>query len=635
MAAKTSLKTFNRGLVVNVRALLIVWQASPWYAFLGLMTTLFTALVTPAQVWILREVIDQVSENINRDAASSSYWANLLGPITLYLFVWMLGEFFQAISFSVNEMITRKVHFHAHQIVLKKAASLSLAFYETPSYFDQMQLARSEIWRFYNIAYFAFSILTQVITVVALLILLGQINLVMPFVLVLTTLPRLISQSYFMTERAKIVMRNAPAERKADYLSWLLTAREPVKEVRLFRLQDYILDKFRAFADQYVKSIGSVVIPQARVNFFLSLLSLLGTATIWGYAIIEAGRGNITLGGIALIFQSTEGCRTTLDPLFSDFGYIFENVFYLNNFFTFLDLPPGSVAGALASPTINSSNRPQVGSLEKGTLKFQHVTFRYPGSDHAVLKDISFTIHPGKTIALVGENGAGKTTLVKLLSRLYDPSEGQILLNGLDLREYDPEEYYSQVGVIFQDFTRYELSARENVGFGCIKAVEQIDQVRLAAEMGGALGLIEKLPDGFETILGKRFEEGNLQKKSVDLSGGEWQKVALARAFMGTVNGGNASLLILDEPTAALDAYAESEVYNRFAELTQGKTTVFVTHRLSSVKIADKILVLKDGCLIEEGIHAELMALKGEYATMFLLQAERYQIHPSEGEVNP
>ncbi|MBE0696308.1 MAG: ABC transporter ATP-binding protein, partial [Anaerolineaceae bacterium] len=230
----------------------------------------------------------------------------------------------------------------------------------------------------------------------------------------------------------------------------------------------------------------------------------------------------------------------------------------------------------------------------------------------------------------VGENGAGKTTLVKLLSRLYDPSQGQILLNGRDLREYDPEEYYRQVGVIFQDFTRYELTARENVGFGSIQAVDDLTQVRQAAEMGGALGLIEKLPGGFETMLGKRFENGDPTRKSVDLSGGEWQKIALARAFMGTVNRGNASLLILDEPTAALDAYAEAEVYSRFSELTQGKTTLFVTHRLSSVKIAHTILVLKQGRLIEEGNHAALLELKGEYAKMFSLQAERYQIHSTE-----
>lgn len=630
MSAKTTLKTIQRGIAVNVRALGLVWRASPGSATLNLVATLFSALMIPAQVWISREAIDRVSTAINLKADLSSNWTVLVTPMLLYLIVWGLGEFFQAISFGVNELIQRKVHYYAHQVVLKKAASLSLAFYETPAYFDQMQLARSEIWRYFNIAYFTFSILTQAITVTALLIMLGQVGVALPVVLVFTTLPRLISQSYFMTERAKLIMRNAPAERMADYLSWLLTAREPVKEVRLFKLQNYILQKFRKYADQYVNSIGSVVIPQARTNFFLSLISLMGTIAIWGYAILEAMRGNITIGAMALIFQATERCRTTLDPLFSDFGYIFENVFYLNNFFGFLDLVPGSVTGALSHPATGQGQPPEVGALETGTLTFNHVTFHYPGADSPALQDLSFTIRPGETIALVGENGAGKTTLVKLLSRLYDPSQGQILLNGRDLRDYDLESYYTQVGVIFQDFTRYDLSARENIGFGSIEEVDNLERVQLAAEMGGARGLIEKLPYKFETMLGKRFENGDAAKKSVDLSGGEWQKIALARAFMRTINGGKAAMLILDEPTAALDAFAESEVYNHFSELTQGKTTIFVTHRLSSVKIAQKILVLKGGRLIEAGNHAELMAMKGEYARMFLLQAERYQIDATE-----
>ena len=249
-----------------------------------------------------------------------------------------------------------------------------------------------------------------------------------------------------------------------------------------------------------------------------------------------------------------------------------------------------------------------------GPIELQSVSFRYPGADRDALIDIPFTIQPGEKVALVGENGAGKTTLVKLLTRLYDPTAGKVFMNGVDLRTLDPQRYYHQLGVIFQDFARYSFTAGENIGLGCVEALANEERIRQAAHMGGAAQLIERLPHGYETMLNKEFEGG------VDLSGGEWQKVALSRAFMR-----DAALLILDEPTAALDAYAESEVYQRFAELTQGRTTVFVTHRLSSVLMADKILVLKGGRLVEAGNHACLMALQGEYAAMFNLQAKNYQ----------
>jgi ATP-binding cassette subfamily B protein len=246
---------------------------------------------------------------------------------------------------------------------------------------------------------------------------------------------------------------------------------------------------------------------------------------------------------------------------------------------------------------------------------FQHVSFRYPGSEQDVLNDISFTIQPGETVALVGENGAGKTTLVKLLTRLYDPSQGTVTIAGRDLRQVDPQLFYQQIGAIFQDFRYYNLTVKENIGFGNLAELENMARIRRAAEMGGATELIEGLPHQYETMLGRVFLED-----SKDLSGGEWQKIALARAFMRDV-----PLLILDEPTAALDAFAENTVYNRFAELTKGRTTIFVTHRLSSVRMAGRILVLKEGRLIEAGNHDELMAQGGEYASMFKLQAERYQ----------
>ncbi len=608
--------------VVYIRALGLVWDANPRYALLSLSTALFTAAAVPAQIWIAKVIIDRVALMLGQSKTGGAQngiplLAPLLLPLGVYLTIWLVSEFFQAVYSSVQNLLSEIIMRHAQYLLLKKAAQLPVAFYETPAFYDKMVLARSQIYRFANLSYYLFSIATQTVTLLSLLILLGQASLVIPAVLLLTTLPKIISQTHFVNRMASLTMRYAPTERMVSYLSSLLAERETVKEIRLFGLQEYFLKSYRRFSRQYVGDMAAITIQKERTNFLLTVLSLGGTAAIWIYTTFLAVLAQISLGDVALVFQSTERSRAAIDQLFFYVGFSLENVIYLKNFFEFLDLPPDSVPGALRQMVTNqegAAGKRVDGALRRGLIEFKGVSFHYPGAERMVLENVSFTLHPGQALALVGENGAGKTTLVKLLARLYDPSEGQILLDGRDLREYDLADYYRQIGVIFQDFARYDLTARENIGLGCVEAIEDRERVRQAARLGGAAGLIEKLPQQIETVLGKRFEGG------VDLSGGEWQKVALSRAFMR-----EAGLLILDEPTAALDIYAESEIYGRFAELTRGKTTVFVTHRLSSVKMAQKILVLKEGRLIEEGTHEGLLAKGGEYARMFTMQAERYQ----------
>ena len=346
----------------------------------------------------------------------------------------------------------------------------------------------------------------------------------------------------------------------------------------------------------------------------LALLSFIGTAGIWIYAIIQAVQARITLGDVALVLQVAEQARTRLAGLFFEIGEIYENGLFTTNLFRFLDLAPDSVEGALGrSPDLSKPLLSVAQPIQQG-IEFHHVSFRYPGSDRYILRDLSCILHPGETIALVGENGAGKTTLAKLIVRFYDPTEGRILLDGKDLREYNLDSLHQQMGVIFQDFVRYDLSARENIGTGQIDLVDNLEHIQKAAELGGAQALINRLPEKYDNMLGKRFDGG------VDLSGGEWQKIALSRAFMR-----RAQILILDEPTAALDALAEYEVYRRFAELTTGKTTLFISHRFSTVRIANRILVMGEGMLREEGTHDELMARGGQYTQMFNTQADRYK----------
>lgn len=297
--------------------------------------------------------------------------------------------------------------------------------------------------------------------------------------------------------------------------------------------------------------------------------------------------------------------------LFSDLGYFYEHTIFASILFKFLDLERSSVVGALAP--IPDSPAPVPKRIDKG-FEFRNVSFRYPGSDRFILKNLSFTIRAGESAAIVGENGAGKTTLVKLLARFYDPTEGVILLDGKDLRDHDPKDLHRHIGVIFQDYVRYDLSARENISFGQVDRMENEEEIAEAARKGGATDVVGRLPRGMDTMLGRTLDEG------VDLSGGEWQKMALSRAFMR-----QAQILILDEPTAALDAFAEYELHRQFAELTTGKMTIFISHRFSTVRMARHILILRDGQLTEEGSHEELMAMGGLYADMFNTQAEHYR----------
>ncbi|NKB67838.1 MAG: ATP-binding cassette domain-containing protein [Candidatus Latescibacteria bacterium] len=340
------------------------------------------------------------------------------------------------------------------------------------------------------------------------------------------------------------------------------------------------------------------------------VLSAVGTSGIWVYTIYRAALGRITLGDVALFFQAAEQSRVALEDLFSRGGAFYEHALYARTLFEFLDLVPQEVGGALA-PVKNPAPIPRP---IRHSIQFDQVSFSYPGTDTEILTNLSFTLHPGQTVALVGTNGAGKTSLVKLLARYYDPTQGAIRIDGVDLRQFEPTAWQREIGVIFQDFIRYELTARENIGFGQMDQLQNQERIQVAADKGGADSFIEQLTNQYETMLGRTFAEG------VELSGGQWQKLALSRAFMR-----EAQILILDEPTAALDALAEYEMYERFAELTQARTTLFISHRFSTVRMADHILVLDEGCLVEEGSHDRLMAQGGQYAQMFKVQAERYR----------
>jgi ATP-binding cassette subfamily B protein len=390
-----------------------------------------------------------------------------------------------------------------------------------------------------------------------------------------------------------------------SYMTDLVTTDTFAKEISVFTLADFFTGRFRRLSDAYYDEQQRLVVRRYLAGFAWGSLTILVSSGTYLYVALLAVHGRLTLGDLTLYTGAATSVQNNFQGLLSGLSSMYENNLYLNTLFDLLAVRPQMPRPADPVPV----RRP----FEQG-IEFRNVTFRYKNAEHPALRDVSFTIRPGETIAVVGRNGAGKTTLVKLIARLYDPESGQVLVDGHDVRDYDPDELRSQIGVIFQDYVTYHLSARENIGVGRVEQIEDLEAVQYAADRGGATSLIDRLPEGYEALLGRWFDQGH------QLSGGEWQKVALSRAFMR-----DAQILILDEPTAALDAKAEYELFARLRALTQGRTAIYISHRFSTVRMADRILVIENGVLVEQGSHAELMALNGRYAELFTLQASAYR----------
>lgn len=607
-------QSFLHRLKYYLRVYVLGWNSSRRYFLLALTATIASSIMLPAQMWISKVVLDRIFDELQQTSPQAAAdWGRIFAPVGIFVLVWLLGGLLQSSTENFQELLSEKVGYRVKYLLLQKASSLSISFYETPAFYDKMNNAQREIYRVYNVIFQGFEVFRYAISLSLALALLSGISLWVPIILLIATSPQVVVQAHYVRQRYRLYTARSTAERRIYYFSWLLSTREAVKEVRLFQLQDHFLNLFRQSADEYFDQLRNISLAEVRTNAALSVLAAVGTFSVWAYAILQAITQRITVGDLALTFQAAELTRSTLSDVFRWSGILLENSLYIQNVFDFLDLPQDAVSGSLTQK--GSDDRARETPLSThAEIEFQNVSFSYPGTEELVLKNISFTLRPGERVALVGENGAGKTTIVKLLARLYDPTEGNILFGGKDLREFAPEEYYGLFGIIFQDFVRYSLLAEENIGLGQLKYLGDQGRIRRAAYKGGAAEMIEKLPKGFRTMLGRDFEDG------VELSSGEWQKIALSRAFMR-----EAPILILDEPTSSLDALAEYDIYIRFAELTSGKMTIFISHRLSSCKMADHILFLKDGRLIEEGTHEELLAKAGEYFKMFNIQAERYR----------
>ncbi|MGZ3622265.1 MAG: ABC transporter ATP-binding protein [Ktedonobacteraceae bacterium] len=592
------------------RVLRLVWSTSASLTlFLGLLN-LAQGFIPALSVSITAFLIDSVIRAIQIHS-TSPIWL----PIGLQLAIALLSSLLSNLSNIVQQLLQEQVSNRVQLEILKKANTLDLAFFENPEFYDKMrQAANQSTYQPVSMISQTFGLGQTVVTLVSLIFLLVHLAWWLAIVALIVPIPAFFSSTRYGWRGYQLMRRQSPERRLMAYFVTLMTTDTYNKEVKLFNLGDYFIGKFWDLATGLYKQDKKLLLRRYNINFLWTGLTVIANTAIYLYVALQAVAGRISLGGLTLYTQTAVQVGQNFQSLLNGISNTYENTLYVNTLFDFLEY----------QPEIVSPSKPQPIELPRDVdgldIEFRDVSFTYPGKDpetHAALKHASFTIHAGEAIALVGRNGAGKTTMVKLLTRLYDPDEGEIFMGGRNIKEYDLKDLREQVGVIFQDYVNYYMTAQENIGVGRVEYIEQRDLVMSAAGKSGASAVIEKLPNGYDTMLGRWFKD---LKDSTQLSGGEWQKIALARAFMR-----DARILVLDEPTSALDAQAEYEVFTKFRELTRGKTAVFISHRFSTVRLADRIFVIENGSIIESGSHEELIALDGRYAELFNLQAEAYR----------
>lgn len=584
----------------------LVWQAHRPAALVMLVLTIGGALIPAAQAWVGKLIIDSVVASLAAQIDAQAGLAAVL-PYLAIEFVLILAQAGIGQARSLTEHILHaRLNFTLNTRLIRKALSLDLSHFENAGFYDKLQNARREAdWRALQIMNNGFYIVQNVITLLSFAALLLTFNVWLALILFGATIPAFIAQSQYAQLNFRLLSWRAPEARRMSYLEYLLTVDTSVKEVKLFGLGEPLLGRYADLFWKFMREDQALAQKRSLASFGWGLLATLSYYFAYAWIVLRTIAGDITLGSMTLYLSIFRQSQNVFESLFFGLSDLYENALFMSNLFAFLELKP------LMPVSANPIGLPR--PIARG-IEFKNVSFRYADRDDYALKNVNLTIRPGEKIALVGANGAGKTTLVKLLTRLYDPTEGCITIDGIDLREVDPKELQKRIGVIFQDFVRYHLPARENVGFGQIDQLDNEPRIIDSAQRSGADSTIRALPQGYDTMLGKWFERGN------DLSGGEWQKVALARAFMR-----DAEVLVLDEPTAALDALNEYAVFQRFRELTDNKIAILISHRFSTVRMADRIVVLEDGAITELGTHAELLARGGLYAKLFTIQAEGYR----------
>ena len=597
---KTLLSAFFKRMGYIIK---IVWEASPAIVFVMSFMALFDGVMPVIGTYITGQLINKLS---------SAY----TGEITnFHIITWLLVAQFAYLLFNsiirrIDGIVVRisgeLVSNHIKIKIMEKAKEIDLKSFDSPDFYAKMENANREAGnRPIQVLNSTFSVISTVISLMSYLFLISIIGILPALLVIVVAIPSTIINFVYRKKNHDYVFRRSKDRRQMSYYSEVLVNKDLVKEVRMLGLADDFTERYKSVFKKYFGGLKKLMLAEMWWGIGATLLTTIVNCILFVSIARGVFRAEYPVGDYSMYTGALNAISGGIATLITTSASIYEGTIFINNLIAFMEEKKTIV------PTLDTPLEVKRGVGH--TIQFENVSFRYPGVDHDIIKNINLTINPGDTVVMVGLNGAGKTTLIKLLTRLYDPTDGRILLDGHDLREYDVQKLYDMFGIVFQDYGKYAVSVRDNIAFGEVGKKIRDEKILEAASNSNAAEFIDKLPDKYDTPLMRYFEENG-----IELSGGQWQKLAIARAFYS-----ESDILILDEPTASLDPMAEQEIFNQFDALRGDKTSIFVSHRLSSATTADKIIVLKDGRLIEEGTHAELMRAQGEYYTLFSSEATR------------
>jgi ATP-binding cassette subfamily B protein len=598
---KLGLKDTFKSLFFIPRFFKEIWKTNKKLFLVSAFCRIIAALLPVVILWIGKIIIDEIIRITTTSQTDFDYlWKFVFIEFILIILSDLVSR---AISLT-DGVLGDQYNIQTSIRIIEKTNEIDISHLENSEFYDKLERARTQTMGRVDLMSNVLGQAQTTISIITLVIGLIYFEPYLIILLVLSIIPSFINEIRFSQQQYSLARSWTSERRELDYLRYIGANDKTAKEIKLFGLTDFIVERFGNLANKYFNLNKKLVIKRSAYSFLFNLLGSISYYAAYVFIIYRVLSGVITLGELTFLSGSFNRLMKSLQDFFSRFTRISESALYLKDYFDFIDIPCDSkVKEDMPLPT-----RIQIG------FEFKNVYFAYPESEQQILKDVNFTIKAGEKIAFVGQNGAGKTTLTKLLLRFYEPTSGEILLEGININKYNKKEYQAYFGVLFQDFFRYEFTVKENIAIGKIDEVNNQERIEKAAQLSLADEVVSELTLGYEQQLGKRFVKGQ------ELSGGQWQKIALARAYMK-----NAEVMILDEPTSALDAKAESEVFERFIHLIENKTSVIISHRFSTVRQADRIIVLADGKILEAGTHQELMSNKSLYAELFTLQAEGYQ----------
>lgn len=587
------------------RVLSLVWQTHRGLT-VGLgAVSLFQSAVPAVQVWLAGQLFQAVVDGLRAGGAAPAIRRIVILALA-QSGILALSSLLQTLQNITQQLLQDRTAQRVQLLLMEHANTLDLGFFEDATFYDQLQQAQREAaFRPVSMVSGVYSLVRTLLTFLSMVALLARLGPLLALLALLAPIPAFIASTRYGWQGYTMMRRQSPERRLMAYLTSLLTTDTYNKEIKLFNLGDFFVQRYRELAGRFITENQGLLVRRYLAGFLWGALTIVTTSGTYLYVALKAVRGQIGINNLVIYTQAAQQVQQNFQALLGGLASMYEHTLYLNTLFDLLAFEP-----RIKKPVVPIAVRVP---FQSG-ISFRDVSFRYPGRPEPALTRVSFDIGLGETVALVGRNGAGKTTLVKLLTRLYDPDEGQILIDGVDIREYDPARLRHEIGVIFQDYVTYHLTASENIAVGRLDELANQQRIDRSAARSGADEVIQRLPQGYATMLGKWFDKGH------QLSGGEWQKIALARAFMR-----DAQILVLDEPTAALDAQAEYDIFARMRALTRGKTGLFISHRFSTVRLADRIVVLEGGTVVEQGSHDELLLTGGRYAELFNLQAASYR----------